>query len=241
MIKDKLLEKPKEIRDSFELLILDFSQIPYNISKHKNIKKFFELCLLQGIDPRCAEQRQHFNNIFLKISERKILVGRYGEDRSSMLSGSYIAKEGRTIHLGVDLFTAECEPIYSPFDGEIISIGYEPAPHGYGYWIIIKHNLNGKKLYSFYGHLGKNISLKRFVKAGEKIGNIGDFSNGENGGWSRHLHFQILRELPESGETPPGYASKKDFFKVKHMYPDPTKILGLNIPLPSQNFSQQHP
>lgn len=217
------------MRDQSEIMILDFAALSQTLPEYKNIKLFFEHSKKDGINPKNPEQRQHFNNLFLKLSGKKVLIGRYGEDRSAMLEGSLIAREGRTIHLGIDLFTADLEEVFCPFAGEVVQAGYETAPHGYGYWVIIEHLIGKTKFYSFYGHLGKRLLAKKIMRAGDIIGQIGDFKDGENGGWSRHLHFQLLNELPKEGITPLGYASPVQFEKYHVEVPNPNLVLQLPL------------
>lgn len=217
------------MRNSAEIMILNFNDIHPLTPEHKNIAHFFEKCLKEGRNPKSAEERQKFNENFLKISKKKVLIGRYGEDRATMLTGSSIAQEGRTIHLGIDLFTIGLEEVFCPLEGEVVAVGFEPEPHGYGYWIIIKHELGEEIVYTFYGHLGRHLRAKKKVHAGERIGNIGDFSDGENGGWSRHLHFQILDILPPDGLTPNGYATPNQFAKRMNEQLDPNRILQLPL------------
>ncbi len=223
----------KGMRSSAEIVILDFNEISPSFPQHKNIARFFERCAKEGRDPRSAKERQQFNDCFLRISGKKVLIGRYGEDRAVILEGSSMAREGRTIHLGIDLFTTGLEEVFCPLDGEVVSAGFEPGPHGYGYWIIIKHLLQGETLYTFYGHLGKRLYVKKIVRAEDCIGNLGDFVDGENGGWSRHLHFQLLDSLPSKGAAPNGYATQDQFRKRQRARLDPARIL--NIPLADAN------
>ena len=56
---------------------------------------------------------------------------------------------------------------------------------------------------------------------GEAIATLGDYKDNEIGGWSRHLHIQILKELPAKGATPDGYSTKIDFVKNTAIYPNP--------------------
>ncbi len=226
--KEKSFEIIKGIRENSEIIILDFNQITSSLQPYKNIKIFFEENKKKGIDPTSPDMRQKFNNEFIRKSGKEFLIGRYGEDRKEMLKDSHIEKEGRTIHLGVDIFSSELKNVHAPYDGEVIRVEFEPGSHSYGHYAIIKHKINGQVLYTFYGHLSKNLPKLGLINMGERIGTLGDFVNGENGGWSRHLHFQILTELPEKG-TPIGYSKKEDFEKNKIKFPDPNTILQLNL------------
>ncbi len=222
-------EVMKEVRSRSERVILDFSEILDNVPAHKNIKLFFEKCAEEGVDPKLPENRQKFNNNFLSASGNRYLIGKYAEDRSAMLKGSHIASEGRTYHLGVDIFAKDQEEVYLPADGVIVRAEQEPGNHGYGFYIIIEHQRNGGKWYSFLGHLASDLPpVGDVVKKGERIAKLGDFINNENGGWSRHLHYQILEDLPPQGITPIGYSTKSDIPSNKNRFPDPKDVLGIS-------------
>ncbi|MDO8563412.1 MAG: peptidoglycan DD-metalloendopeptidase family protein [Nanoarchaeota archaeon] len=213
-----------KLRENSELIILDFNQIPPETPDYANIKLFFEKSIKEGINPRLPENRQAFNNLLLQKSGKKYLIGRYLENRKEILKGSNIEKEGRTIHLGIDIFSKNLETIYSPLDGEIVRTGKEYGVYSYGNYVIMKHNLNGQIFYIFYGHLSDNLPKLGKIFEGDKIAVFGDFPD-ENGGWSRHVHFQILTELPKE-ETPIGYTSQENLEKNKIRFPNPNLILN---------------
>ncbi len=208
--------------ENSEIVILDFNQISEELPDFKSIKKFFEECKKIGINPKSPENRQKFNNIFLEKIGKKYLIGRYGEDRIEMLRGTNIEKEGRTIHLGIDIFSKNQDSVYCPYEGEIIRTGFESGSSSFGHYIIIKHNITNQIIYTFYGHLSDKLPKLGKIIAGAVIAKLGDAN--ENGGWSRHLHFQLMTQLLE--KTPIGYSTKKDFEENKKLYPDPCIILG---------------
>ncbi len=216
-----------ELRRRSEVLYLDFKDIPSHYPAYKNIQLFFERCQQEGLNPRLPEHRQRFNNEFLERTGGRYLIGRYLEDRIEMLRGSSIAEEGRTLHLGIDLFSRDLEPVFTPYNGIIARTGREPGPYGYGNYLIVDHQTKRNQWYSFFGHLSHQLpSPGRAVQRGEQIAVLGDFSNNENGGWSRHLHYQLLTELPPEGETPQGYCRKEDVEKCQERFPDPRMVLG---------------
>ncbi|MGH7158122.1 MAG: peptidoglycan DD-metalloendopeptidase family protein [Candidatus Saccharimonadales bacterium] len=206
-----------------KLMILDFYQIPADIPAIQNIQTFFEECTAKGINPRLPENRQKFNNNMLDSAGMRYLVSRYGEDRSAMLTGSSIAKEGRTLHMGIDIFCKDQETIYAPCDGVIVRASRERQDHSYGYYATIQPDEN-PGVYIFLGHLSQDLPVPGPVKEGEVIARIGDYRDNENGGWSRHLHLQIITELPPAGQAPLGYSSVADFAANSQKYPDPTQF-----------------
>lgn len=214
-------EPLQDLYTNSRLLILDFSQIPASTPSDESIEHFFTQAAAHGKNPRQPQYRQAFNNRLLQKTGNRYLISRYGEDRLSMLQGSSIAQEGRTIHLGVDIFSQELETIYAPCKGIVVRSGHEPEDHSFGYYVIIQpdHLLD---TYVFLGHLAKNVPAQGTrVTAGESIAQLGDFAHNENGGWSRHLHLQMLGQLPPKGQAPIGYSSATDFALNVQRYPDP--------------------
>lgn len=202
-----------------KIIILDFTEITNETPKQENIKLFFKEMINRGHNPRLPENRQKFNDEMLEKSNCRYLVGRYGEDRKSMLTDTKAGKEGRTIHVALDIFSRDLEPVMAPYEGEIITSDYEEGFGEYGNYLIFKPDQ--KDYCIFFGHLaGDRLPIGR-VKANQTIAHLGDFLDNENGGWSRHLHLQILKNPMPDGSTPPGYSTKEDFEKLSLAYPDP--------------------
>jgi len=221
----KVFEILPDLFTRSEIMILDFNQIPPNIPDFKNIQKYFLKCLEVGVDPKLPENRQRFNNDCLDKSGLRYLIGRYAEDRIEMLRGSQIEREGRTIHMGIDIFSKDLEDIFAPSDGEIVAVGNEAGDHSFGYYLIFKPVDELTPNYIFFGHLSKNLPVTGKVRSGQKIGSLGDYANGENGGWSRHLHVQLLRTLPQNNELPKGYSTKENLAENRVEYPDPAFLV----------------
>jgi murein DD-endopeptidase MepM/ murein hydrolase activator NlpD len=215
------------LRKKSKLMILDFKQINNNLPDYQNIEKFFIKSQKKRLNPRLAQYRQKFNDIFLRKSGASYLIGRFGEDRIEMLRHGDLAKEKFTIHLGIDIFCKNLELVYCPYDGEIVRMGNSPGPEGYGHYVFIKHQIKKQTWYSFYGHLGKaKVKLGPIMK-GQVIGKLGDWP--ENGGWSRHLHFEVLKKLPQGG-PPDGYCQLSKFYIFKKNFLDPNLVLQLKLP-----------
>lgn len=204
------------------LMYLDFAEIPQDTPDEENIARYFETCRAQGVDPTLPANRQRFNNQLLARSGARYLVSRYAEDRSAMLAGSQIAAEGRTYHLGIDIFSKDLEPVLAPAAGHIVRTGREPGEHSYGNYLIFKPV--DTEHYLFLGHLGLMRSPGSAEPAGRQIALLGDFATNQNGGWSRHLHLQILTELPPDGETPIGYSTHEDLEANTERFPNPLKL-----------------
>lgn len=111
----------------------------------------------------------------------------YPTDESATTYSSPFGPRWGTEHRGADLAGPEGTPIYAARDGEVIEAG--PAD-GFGNWIIIRHEVDGKQVDTVYGHMwnhGVLVSKGDKVGGGEEIGLIGN--NGQSTG--AHLHFEI--------------------------------------------------
>lgn len=202
-----------------KILILDFTQISSSTPKEENIRHYFENCLRNNINPRLPENRQKFNDQLLTQSGYRYLIGRYGEDRVAMLHDTPAGKFGRTIHMAIDIFSKDLEPVIAPFSGEIVRSDYEDGFGEYGNYLVLKPE--SENFYVFFGHLAKDRTGIGRMRAGQIIAHLGDYPNNENGGWSRHLHLQILKRMPPNSQTPIGYSSSEDFSVNSELYPNP--------------------
>ncbi len=229
ILRAEVVEIFPGLKTESEVMILDFSQIPEGILDSRNIQHFFIETQLAGRNPRLPEERQRFNNQFLAETNKKYLIGRYAENRVAMLQGSSIAAEGRTYHLGIDIFTQELEAVSAPLPGRVVRAGQEAGAHTYGYYLILEHEIEGRKIYTLYGHLSQSLpEVGQTFSAGEPFAHLGDFANGENGGWSRHVHFQLLTELPPENVIPIGYSTINNLPQNCAQFPDPNLLLRLN-------------
>lgn len=210
----------KNMLHSSSRMVLDFSLLDDELDVNKNIQKFFEVLSSNGADPKLPENRQKFNQSVFDRTDFQYLVSEYLEERSAMLEGSHIWKEGRVFHLGMDIFTAEQEAVYAVCDGEIVVSQKEPGDHGYGNYIILKPD-DDSLPYVFYGHLSDELPELGLVKAGDEVGRLGHWDGYENGDWSIHLHLQLLKELPATDEAPIGYTTHYNMAKNRVNFPDP--------------------
>lgn len=184
---------------------------------------------------------------FLKSRELTYGIGRYDEPRyiytAELFNKDKAFGKARTVHLGIDLFTEIGTEIFAPLDGTVFSINYNRQYLDYGYLVILEHETDKKdKFYTLYGHLGKQFTSKLYegqqIKKGEKIAEIG--SPAENGGWSSHLHFQIIINHLGLGADFPGVACPldKDIWEI--FSPDPNIILRIDKSLfPADELSKE--
>lgn len=215
-----LTELMPELFTRSRRLILNFADIPENTDEQESIAQYFKGLEAQGLDPRLPENRQAFNDRLLTRTNYRYLVSAYGEDRFSMLKGSSIAAEGRTLHLGIDIFSKDLEPVLAPCDGTIVRVGREPETHSFGNFVILQPD-DTTLPFLFLGHLSFDLPQLGRVTQGQVIARLGDYTENENGGWSRHLHLQCVAELPPEGKAPLGYGSAKNMDGLRVDYPNP--------------------
>jgi 4-aminobutyrate aminotransferase-like enzyme/Ser/Thr protein kinase RdoA (MazF antagonist) len=172
-------------------------------------------------------------------------IGRYDEARyfytsPAFATGERITDEYRTIHLGIDLFAPPGTPVYAPLAGSVYAFADNNVPQDYGPVIVLEHQREDcPTFYSLYGHLSREslngISLGQRIEKGERLAATGESE--ENGGWTPHLHFQIITDLLELGTDFPGVARPSQRDVWLSLCPDPNLILGI----PSGKFPPREP
>ncbi len=171
-----------------------------------------------------------------QLGDERVGIGRYSETRPIYLADMFAIDHHarRSLHLGVDLFAAPGEPIYAPLPGTVHSLADKAGEQDYGPTLILKHEpAAGIRFFTLYGHLSPD-SLDRWragqaVDAGALLAHIGDFPR--NGNWTPHLHFQLIVDLLDHGDTFPGVCSPKQGPLWTSLCPDPNLILGLPFSL----------
>ena len=195
-----------------------------------------------GADPKASEAGNLTEAIFRKMKEARVSVGvgRYDEARLVYTSPLFCASanptdERRTIHLGIDLFVEPGTPIRAPLEGTVHAVADNAAPLDYGPLVILRHETgDGVEFFTLYGHLA--LDSLRLLQTGQHITKGQPFvrvgTTQENGGWTPHLHFQIILDLLERGADFPGvaYASQRNVWTA--LSPDPNLLLGI----PAERF-----
>ncbi|PKP74878.1 MAG: 4-aminobutyrate aminotransferase [Alphaproteobacteria bacterium HGW-Alphaproteobacteria-6] len=161
-------------------------------------------------------------------------IGLYGEDRDVYKGDQFrtpASPEWRSQHLGIDIFIAAGARLHAPLPGRVVSVVDNDAPYDYGPTVILEHRAGagGPAFWSLYGHLSRQtldiLRPGQEVAAGDLIGLVGDHD--VNGGWSPHLHFQIITDrLGQSGEFP-GVGQPSLWPLWSRIAPDPNLILRL--------------
>jgi 4-aminobutyrate aminotransferase-like enzyme/Ser/Thr protein kinase RdoA (MazF antagonist) len=189
-------------------------------------------------DSSCASQG-NTNVAVLPIS-----IGRYDEARYLYTSpffatGPNPTDEYRTLHLGLDLFAPAGTPVYAPLEGRVVAFADHAAAQDYGPVIVLEHEAGELKFYTLYGHLSRDslagLSLGRRFAQGELLARLGE--SDANGGWTHHLHFQVIADLLELGCDFPGVARPSQRAVWLSLCPNPNLIVGI----PASNFPAREP
>jgi 4-aminobutyrate aminotransferase-like enzyme/Ser/Thr protein kinase RdoA (MazF antagonist) len=176
-----------------------------------------------------------------------LAFGRYNEARAIYTTDAFSisgndALSWRTVHIGMDFFAKEGEPVYSILDGTIHSFANNQAERDYGPTILVEHRVSADlTFYTLYGHLTtdslSSLQVGKAVKKGEQLGRIG--TRRENGNWPPHLHFQIiLNTFGKTGDFP-GVAQDKQRALWTSVCPDPWLLLTGKSSDPSPSLSKQ--
>lgn len=176
---------------------------------------------------------------WLQAAGVRVGIGRYNEARLVYSTEQFqeANSERRTIHIGMDFFMPPGTPIYAPLDGVIHSFQDNDLPRDYGPTIILQHNPpGGPTFYTLYGHLSckslSGLEVGKTIKKGEELCQMGDIA--VNGGWSPHLHFQIIGDLLGHAGNFPGVAAASWRAEWLSLCPDPNLIAGI----PADRFPQ---
>jgi 4-aminobutyrate aminotransferase-like enzyme/Ser/Thr protein kinase RdoA (MazF antagonist) len=204
-----------------------------------------------GADPAAAETSALKEKLFgeMKRTGVRVGVGRYDEARMLYTSPLFGAsddpmEERRTIHLGIDLFVEPGTTLRAPLDGVVHAVANNSAPLDYGPVVILRHESgDGEEFFTLYGHLTRDTlgSLKvgQRVARGEAFARVGLAQ--ENGGWTPHVHFQIILDLLGFDADFPGvaYASQRSVWTS--LSPDPNLLLGIptdRLPAKEPDFAE---
>lgn len=106
-------------------------------------------------------------------------------------------KKTRRFHSGVDLAGWKCNgwKVLALGSGRVVKSGWES---GYGYSVVVGHDVDGQQIFTRYAHLMKKSRLVvgTLVKTGDQVG----LCNNSGISTGAHLHFEV-REDSASGVT----------------------------------------
>ncbi|MFP4489126.1 MAG: aminotransferase class III-fold pyridoxal phosphate-dependent enzyme [Bacteroidales bacterium] len=171
----------------------------------------------------------------LRDSGKRIGIGRFAEPRVLYSSPVFQDRQftygqDRTVHLGIDLFVPAGTQLYAPLDGTVHLFEYNAGKLDYGHMIILRHDTLAGEFYTLYGHLAgssfEGLEEGLQIQKGEAFAMAG--SPDENGGWSPHLHFQIITDMMGYGNAFPGVCKPWESESWQQLSPHPNILL--NIP-----------
>ncbi|WP_194851532.1 peptidoglycan DD-metalloendopeptidase family protein [Nonlabens antarcticus] len=135
--------------------------------------------------------------------------------------------EVRDVHMGTDLWAPAGTSIHALMDGKIHSFADNGDAGNYGPTLILEHDFEGKKLYSLYGHLSKcdmqGWEMGVRFRESEKIATLG--TPLENGGYSPHLHFQIMTTMQNYQGDFPGVLAENQLNNYSEIILDPNPFI----------------
>ena len=168
---------------------------------------------------------------YLKNQNARAAFGGYNElrtlyNRSELFNNK---EANRNIHIGLDIWVPAFTDIISPLGATIHSFRDNDNFGDYGPTIILEHVSNKRKFYTLYGHLNRKslqgLEIGEKIKAGEKIGELGDFD--ENGDYAPHLHFQVIEDMEGNKGDYPGVVKREDLDFYLANCPDPNLLLKI--------------
>ncbi|MFT5926573.1 MAG: murein DD-endopeptidase MepM/ murein hydrolase activator NlpD [Rubritalea sp.] len=133
----------------------------------------------------------------------------------------------RDVHMGIDIWAPAGTTVHAFMDGVVHSFAHHEDAGNYGPTLILEHDLNGEKRYTLYGHLSITDMQKWSVgyrfRESEVIATLGKPE--ENGGYSPHLHFQIMTDIKDYKGDFPGVAATEELEKYKPIILDPNPFI----------------
>jgi 4-aminobutyrate aminotransferase-like enzyme len=188
-------------------------------------------------DERDNAEPAFTDRVFAAIRDAgvRVAVGRYDEPRLLYVTPAFAAGDGtlaehRTIHLGLDLFAQAKSPVHAPLDGEVHAADEHRLRLDYGGVIVLRHHTDdGAEFFTLYGHLSRasfeGLRVGQRVSRGEQIARLGVPE--DNGGWTPHLHLQIITDFLGLGSDFPGVGtpSRRDVWRS--VSPDANLLVGI--------------
>ncbi|KEZ92522.1 peptidoglycan DD-metalloendopeptidase family protein [Nonlabens ulvanivorans] len=174
----------------------------------------------------------------------KYLAEKRDEHQSYVAHGGYLEQRAlyrknarfqsgitRDVHMGIDLWAPAGSSVHAVMDGVVHSFAHNDDAGNYGPTIILEHDWNGQKIYSLYGHLsisdmaGWEVGVR--FRESEKIATLG--TPQENGGYSPHLHFQVMTNMRDYRGDFPGVAAQEELASYENMILDPNPFIFTSI------------
>jgi len=184
---------------------------------------------LSELDLGNATIFENYIENFLQKNKARVAFGGYNEKRNLYNQNTHFNEEERNIHLGIDFWIKAETTVLAALDGKVYGFNFNTGLGNYGPTIILEHQLENKVFYTLYGHLSlesiENLEIGSFFRKGEKLATLGDAS--VNGGYSPHLHFQIIKNIEDNFGDYPGVCSKKNLDYYSENCPNPNLLLKI--------------
>ena len=183
--------------------------------KNNNIDNIFENSVDEIIQKYEREELESLN----KLSEKNIRnckisypelrwpvnILPYSNPGVKLGYGTVTVKGKKTSHYGIDITGESISdkdiPIVAVYDGKVVkTVNYEgntlskTSKENYGTYVVLEHKYNGRKIFSIYSHMKyksipKNIKNGAIVKAGDKLGIMGNTGSADG----KILHFEMRK------------------------------------------------
>jgi len=178
-----------------------------------------------------------------------VAIGRYDEPRLCYTAPEFSAGDGtldeaRTVHLGLDLFAPAGTGVHAPLDGIVHAVEVRAEPQDYGGVVVLEHRTDdGNPFYTLYGHLSpasiRPVKTGQQVPCGTRFAELGTAA--ENGGWTPHLHLQVMTDLLGLGTGFPGVGTPSRRTEWRGLCPDPNLLVGVpadRFPPPARTLTE---
>lgn len=180
-----------------------------------------------------ADAMTAYINSELQRTASRYAIGGYAEHRTIYNYNPHFDTDGgepRRLHLGTDIWGTAGTPIFAPLTGRVHSFKNNATFGDYGGTIILQHELEGAVFHTLYGHLAvkslEGLHEGKVIAKGEQVAELGEAH--ENGGWSPHLHFQVILDMGGAWGDYAGVCRFSERERYLANCPDPDGILGLN-------------
>ena len=204
--------------------------IPY--SQYSPIDLSVSNLELSQIDLKNPIDFETFIENHLSKNKAKVAFGGYNEVRNLYKKTSLFNDEQadeRNIHIGIDLWIKARTPVLAALEGTVYGFDYNTGAGNYGPTIILKHNIENQTFYTLYGHLSlesiEGLEIESPFKKGQQLATLGEPA--VNGGYSPHLHFQIIKNIGENFSDYPGVCNQKDLEYYLENCPNPNLLLKI--------------
>lgn len=159
----------------------------------------------QGSREKVADASERIVGLQYEFGNRMPLAPASGGNAKVFITSDYgmrvhpVSKVKR-FHSGVDLAGWKCDgwKVMAIGPGRVVKSGWEG---GYGYAVVVSHDLDGGALYTRYAHLRKagRLATGVVVKPGDKVGGC----NNSGVSTGSHLHFEVRKNSASGPSTDP--------------------------------------